>query len=33
LVIPHDAVTHIRPDLAEAALKMKQVNMRAEVVT
>jgi hypothetical protein len=32
VVIPHDAVAHIRPDLAKAALKMMDVNMSAAVV-
>jgi hypothetical protein len=30
--VPHDAVAHIHADLAEAALRMMEVNMRAEVV-
>jgi nicotinamidase-related amidase len=29
--VPRDAVAHIHPDLAEAALKMMEVNMSAEV--
>jgi nicotinamidase-related amidase len=32
VVVPHDAVAHIHADLAEAALRMMEVNMRAEVV-
>jgi len=31
--VPRDAVAHIHPDLAEAALKMMEVNMSAEVGT
>jgi nicotinamidase-related amidase len=31
VVVPRDAVAHIHPDLAEAALRMMEVNMRAEV--
>jgi nicotinamidase-related amidase len=31
--VPRDAVAHIHPDLAEAALKMMEVNMAAEVGT
>jgi nicotinamidase-related amidase len=30
VVVPHDAVAHIHEDLAEAALRMMRVNMRAE---
>ena len=32
VVVPRDAVAHIHPDLAEAALRMMEVNMRAELV-
>jgi nicotinamidase-related amidase len=32
VVVPRDAVAHIHSDLADAALKMMEVNMRAEVV-
>ena len=32
VVVAHDAVAHIHEDLARAALRMMQVNMRAEVV-
>jgi nicotinamidase-related amidase len=32
VIVPHDAVAHIHADLAEAALRMMEVNMRAEVV-
>jgi nicotinamidase-related amidase len=32
VVVPRDAVAHIHEDLAEAALRMMEVNMRAEVV-
>ncbi|HEY2259303.1 MAG TPA: isochorismatase family cysteine hydrolase [Solirubrobacteraceae bacterium] len=32
VVVPRDAVAHIHPDLAEAALRMMDTNMRAEVV-
>src|SRR5438045_3520124 len=32
VVIPRDAVAHIHPDLAQAALTMMERNMRAEVV-
>jgi nicotinamidase-related amidase len=32
VVVPRDAVAHIHPDLAEAALRMMEVNMRAEIV-
>jgi nicotinamidase-related amidase len=32
VVVPRDAVAHIHPDLADAALRMMEVNMRAEVV-
>ena len=32
VVVPSDAVAHIHSDLAQAALKMMEVNMRAEVV-
>lgn len=33
VVVPRDAVAHIHEDLAEAALRMMEINMRAEVVT
>jgi hypothetical protein len=29
--VPQDAVAHIHPDLAEAALKMMEVNMDVDV--
>jgi len=32
VVIPRDAVAHIHSDLAAAALRMMQINMRAEIV-
>ncbi len=32
VTVPRDAVAHIREDLAEAALTMMEVNMRADVV-
>jgi nicotinamidase-related amidase len=32
VVVARDAVAHIHDDLAEAALKMMEVNMRAEIV-
>jgi nicotinamidase-related amidase len=32
VTVPRDAVAHIHADLAEAALKMMEVNMRADVV-
>src|SRR5215217_4429268 len=32
VVVPRDAVAHIHEDLAEAALRMMQLNMEAEVV-
>jgi nicotinamidase-related amidase len=32
VVVPRDAVAHIHEDLAEAALRMMEVNMRADVV-
>lgn len=32
LVVPRDAVAHIHEDLAEAALRMMETNMRAEVL-
>ena len=32
VVIPRDAIAHIHDDLAEAALRMMEVNMSAEVV-
>jgi nicotinamidase-related amidase len=31
VVVPRDAVAHIHEDLAEAALRMMETNMRAEV--
>jgi nicotinamidase-related amidase len=33
VAVPRDAVAHIHEDLAEAALRMMEINMRAEVVT
>jgi nicotinamidase-related amidase len=30
--VPRDAVAHIEPDLADAALRMMQENMRAEII-
>lgn len=33
IVVPRDAVAHINADLADAALKMMERNMRAEVAT
>jgi len=32
VVVPRDAVAHIHADLADAALRMMEINMRAEVV-
>jgi nicotinamidase-related amidase len=32
VMVPRDAVAHIHDDLAEAALRMMEVNMRADVV-
>jgi nicotinamidase-related amidase len=32
IAVPRDAVAHIHPDLADAALRMMEVNMRADVV-
>ncbi|MFD0689276.1 cysteine hydrolase family protein [Actinomadura fibrosa] len=32
LVVPRDAVAHIHPDLSDAALRMMELNMRAEIV-
>jgi nicotinamidase-related amidase len=32
VVVPRDAVAHIHEDLADAALRMMEINMRAEVV-
>lgn len=32
VTVPHDAVAHIHPDLAGAALQMMERNMRAEIV-
>jgi nicotinamidase-related amidase len=32
VTVPRDAVAHIHPDLAEAALKMMEVNMGADIV-
>jgi nicotinamidase-related amidase len=31
VTVPRDAVAHIHPDLAAAALKMMEINMRAEI--
>jgi nicotinamidase-related amidase len=31
VVVPPDAVAHIHPDLADAALKMMRINMRAHI--
>jgi hypothetical protein len=31
-VVPRDAVAHIHADLADAALRMMELNMRARVV-
>jgi nicotinamidase-related amidase len=33
LAVPPDAVAHIHPDLAEAALRMMETNMRAQLVS
>jgi nicotinamidase-related amidase len=33
VTVPRDAVAHIHEDLAEAALRMMEINMRAEVVS
>jgi nicotinamidase-related amidase len=33
IVIPRNAVAHIHPDLADAALRMMQTNMKAHVTT
>jgi nicotinamidase-related amidase len=33
VVIPRDAVAHIHPDLADAALRMMKTNMRAQIVS
>jgi nicotinamidase-related amidase len=33
VVVPRDAVAHINPDLAKAALKMMEKNMSAEIAT
>lgn len=33
VVVPRDAVAHIHDDLAEAALRMMEINMEAEVCT
>ena len=33
VAIPRDAVAHIHPDLAEAALRMMERNMKAEITT
>jgi nicotinamidase-related amidase len=33
VVVPRDAVAHIHEDLAEAALRMMEVNMRAEIIS
>jgi nicotinamidase-related amidase len=32
VVVPRDAVAHIHEDLAEAALRMMEINMRAQIV-
>jgi nicotinamidase-related amidase len=32
VIVPRDAVAHIHEDLAEAALRMMEINMEAEVV-
>jgi nicotinamidase-related amidase len=32
VTVPRDAVAHIHPDLADAALRMMETNMRADVV-
>jgi nicotinamidase-related amidase len=31
VTVPRDAVAHIHPDLADTALKMMEINMRAEI--
>jgi len=31
VVIPRDAVAHIHPDMAEAAIRMMELNMRAQI--
>ncbi|HEV7752362.1 MAG TPA: isochorismatase family cysteine hydrolase [Baekduia sp.] len=31
VTVPRDAVAHIHPDLADAALEMMEINMRAEI--
>jgi nicotinamidase-related amidase len=33
VAVPRDAVAHIQEDLAEAALRMMQTNMRADIVS
>jgi len=33
VTVPRDAIAHIHADLAEAALRMMEVNMRAEITT
>jgi nicotinamidase-related amidase len=33
VVVPRDAVAHIHEDLAQAALRMMEINMRAQVVS
>jgi len=33
IVVPRDAVAHIHPDLADAALRMMEVNMGAEILS
>ena len=33
IVIPRDGVAHIHPDLAEAALRMMRINMKAHITT
>ena len=32
VIVPRDAVAHIHEDLAEAALRMMEINMQADVV-
>jgi nicotinamidase-related amidase len=32
VIVPRDAVAHIHEDLAEAALRMMEINMEADVV-
>ena len=33
ITVPRDAVAHIHPDLADAALRMMQINMKADLAT